>query len=131
MHAAAPVIIQPPGRAAATALFGLLGFSAGLPFYMFSTVLALRLQAHGVGLVVIGFFAWITLLPTMKFLWAPVLDRLSTSLTAALADPEVDKALLGQGIQGMRVGRGELTGFVRSETEKWSKVVKAAGITAE
>ncbi|GGW99630.1 MFS transporter [Pigmentiphaga litoralis] len=62
---------------------------------------------------------------------APVLDRLSTSLTAALADADVDKALLGQGIQGMRVSRGELTGFVRSETEKWSRVVKAAGITAE
>ncbi|HEY0625846.1 MAG TPA: MFS transporter [Allosphingosinicella sp.] len=57
------------------ALYGLLGFSAGLPFYMFSTVLALRLTEHGVGLVVIGFFAWITLLPTFKFLWAPVLDR--------------------------------------------------------
>jgi MFS transporter, PAT family, beta-lactamase induction signal transducer AmpG len=57
------------------ALYGLLGFSAGLPFYMFSTVLALRLVDHGVGLVVIGFFAWITLLPTFKFLWAPLLDR--------------------------------------------------------
>ncbi len=57
------------------ALFGMLGFSAGLPFYMFSTVLALRLQAHGVALVVIGFFAWVQLLPTLKFLWAPLLDR--------------------------------------------------------
>ena len=57
------------------ALYLLLGFSAGLPFYMFSTVLALRLQAHGVVLVVIGFFAWVQLLPTFKFLWAPVLDR--------------------------------------------------------
>jgi PAT family beta-lactamase induction signal transducer AmpG len=53
----------------------MLGFSAGLPFYMFSTVLALRLQAHGVALVVIGFFAWVQLLPTLKFLWAPWLDR--------------------------------------------------------
>ncbi len=53
----------------------MLGFSAGLPFYMFSTVLALRLQAHGVALVVIGFFAWVQLLPTLKFLWAPLLDR--------------------------------------------------------
>ena len=50
-------------------------FSAGLPFYMFSTVLTLRLQAHEVGLVVIGFFAWVQLLPTFKFLWAPLLDR--------------------------------------------------------
>jgi PAT family beta-lactamase induction signal transducer AmpG len=57
------------------ALYVLLGFSAGLPFYMFSTVLALRLQAHEVGLVVIGFFAWVQLLPTLKFLWAPLLDR--------------------------------------------------------
>ena len=57
------------------ALYVLLGFSAGLPFYMFSTVLSLRLQAHEVGLVIIGFFAWVQLLPTFKFLWAPLLDR--------------------------------------------------------
>ncbi len=56
-------------------LYLLLGFSAGLPFYMFSTVLTLRLQAHEIGLVVIGFFAWVQLLPTFKFLWAPLLDR--------------------------------------------------------
>ncbi|HEU0045679.1 permease [Sphingomonas sp.] len=57
------------------ALWVMLGFSAGLPFYLFSTVLALRLADHGVGLVVIGFFAWVTLLPTFKFLWAPLVDR--------------------------------------------------------
>ena len=57
------------------ALYLLLGFSASLPFYMFSTVLALRLTKHGVGLVMIGFFAWVTLLPTFKFAWAPLLDR--------------------------------------------------------
>ena len=72
--------IDPPAAAATTdrrrmALFGLLGFSAGLPFYMFSTVLTLRLQAHGVALAVIGFFAWVQLLPTFKFVWAPLLDR--------------------------------------------------------
>lgn len=64
-----------PRRIGLQALYVLLGFSAGLPFYMFSTVLALRLQAHGIGLVVIGFFAWVQLLPTVKFLWAPLLDR--------------------------------------------------------
>lgn len=66
--------VVPPGIRR-QALYVLLGFSAGLPFYMFSTVLALRLQAHEVGLVVIGFFAWVQLLPTFKFLWAPLLDR--------------------------------------------------------
>ncbi|MCJ8156863.1 AmpG family muropeptide MFS transporter [Sphingomonas sp. LaA6.9] len=64
-----------PSIRARQALYILLGFSAGLPFYMFSTVLMLRLQAHGVGLVIIGFFAWVQLLPTFKFLWAPMLDQ--------------------------------------------------------
>ncbi|UVO50591.1 permease [Sphingomonas sp. SUN019] len=57
------------------ALYGLLGFAAGLPFYMFSTVLVLRLQAHGVALTILGFIAWVQLLPTLKFVWAPLLDR--------------------------------------------------------
>ncbi|WP_242117085.1 permease [Sphingomonas lacusdianchii] len=64
---------HPGGRA--MLVYGLLGFAAGLPFYMFSTVLVLRLQAHGVALTVLGFFAWVQLLPTLKFMWAPLLDR--------------------------------------------------------
>ena len=72
---AVPPAAIPPGFGRFS-LYLLLGFSAGLPFYMFSTVLALRLQAHEIGLVIIGFFAWVQLLPTFKFLWAPMLDRL-------------------------------------------------------
>lgn len=72
VDAAAEVAPKGIGR---QALYLLLGFSAGLPFYMFSTVLMLRLQAHEIGLVIIGFFAWVQLLPTFKFLWAPLLDR--------------------------------------------------------
>ncbi len=68
-------ITRAPVNRRGMALYGLLGFAAGLPFYMFSTVLALRLQAHGVALAVIGFFAWVQLLPTLKFVWAPLLDR--------------------------------------------------------
>ncbi|WP_243406156.1 permease [Sphingosinicella sp. YJ22] len=69
---AGQVVARGGGR---QALYVLLGFSAGLPFYMFSTVLSLRLAMHEVGLVIIGFFAWVQLLPTFKFLWAPLLDR--------------------------------------------------------
>ena len=64
-----------PSRARGQALYLMLGFSAGLPFLMFSSVLAVRLTEHGVALAIIGFFAWVTLLPTFKFLWAPLLDR--------------------------------------------------------
>lgn len=63
-----------PGRRL-LALYLLLGFSAGLPFYMFNAVLTLRLARHGVDIAVIGFFAWVALLPTFKFLWAPLLER--------------------------------------------------------
>jgi PAT family beta-lactamase induction signal transducer AmpG len=57
------------------ALYLLLGFSAGLPFYMFNAVLLLRLARHDIDIVLIGFFAWVALLPTFKFAWAPLLDR--------------------------------------------------------
>lgn len=57
------------------ALYLLLGFSAGLPFYMFNAVLTLRLSQHGIDIAIVGFFAWIALLPTFKFLWAPLLER--------------------------------------------------------
>lgn len=66
---------RPPGRI--LGLYLLLGFSAGLPFYMFNAVLTLRLARHGIDIVIIGFFAWIALLPTFKFVWAPMLDRYS------------------------------------------------------
>lgn len=72
---AEPPVAPAPVDRRGMALYGVLGFAAGLPFYMFSTVLALRLQAHGVVLAVIGFFAWVQLLPTLKFVWAPLLDR--------------------------------------------------------
>ena len=59
------------------ALFGLLGFSSGLPFLLFSAVLFLRLTQNGAGLGVVAFFAWVSLLPTFKFAWAPLLDRIT------------------------------------------------------
>jgi PAT family beta-lactamase induction signal transducer AmpG len=57
------------------ALYLLLGFAAGLPFYMFNAVLLLRLARHGIDIVTVGYFAWVALLPTFKFAWAPLLDK--------------------------------------------------------
>lgn len=69
----APQAIRPGmGR---LALYLLLGFAAGLPFYMFNAVLLLRLARHGVDTVTVGYFAWVALLPTFKFAWAPLLDK--------------------------------------------------------
>jgi PAT family beta-lactamase induction signal transducer AmpG len=64
---------RPPARL--LWLYLLLGFAAGLPFYMFNAVLLLRLARHGVDIVTVGYFGWVALLPTFKFAWAPLLDR--------------------------------------------------------
>lgn len=53
----------------------LLGFSAGLPFYMIYQNLSLWLAEAGVSKGEIGLFAWTGFAFTFKFLWAPAVDR--------------------------------------------------------
>lgn len=74
-HAETPAPAIPARRL--LPLYLLLGFSAGLPFFMFNAVLLLRLARHDIDIVTIGYFAWVALLPTFKFLWSPLLDRYS------------------------------------------------------
>lgn len=54
----------------------LLGFSAGLPFYMIYQNLSLWLAEAGVSKGEIGLFAWTGFAFTFKFLWAPAIDRM-------------------------------------------------------
>ena len=53
----------------------LMGFSCGLPLLLTITVLQAWMQEEGVDLTVIGMMALVGLPYTLKFLWAPVLDR--------------------------------------------------------
>ncbi len=53
-----------------------LGFSAGLPFLLVFTTLTGWLRDVGVEVAAIGFFSWIGITYSIKFLWAPVVDRL-------------------------------------------------------
>jgi len=57
-----------------------LGFSAGLPFPMVFSTLSAWLRDFGIDRATIGFFAWIGLTYSVKFLWAPVVDRLRLPL---------------------------------------------------
>ncbi|KAA0011478.1 AmpG family muropeptide MFS transporter [Billgrantia pellis] len=54
-----------------------LGFSAGLPFLLVFSTLSAWLRSAGVEVAAIGFFAWIGMLYSIKFFWAPVVDRLA------------------------------------------------------
>jgi len=53
----------------------LMGFSCGLPLLLTITVLQAWMQKEGVDLTVIGLMALVGLPYTLKFLWAPFLDR--------------------------------------------------------
>lgn len=53
----------------------IMGFACGLPLLLTITVLQAWMKEEGVDLTVIGMFALVGLPYTVKFLWAPVLDR--------------------------------------------------------
>jgi PAT family beta-lactamase induction signal transducer AmpG len=53
----------------------LLGFAAGLPNLLIFDTLSAWLRESGLTLSVIGFFALATLSYSLKFIWAPLIDR--------------------------------------------------------
>lgn len=52
-----------------------LGFSSGLPFYLTSKTLQAWMTIANVDLATIGFFSLVTLPYSLKFVWAPLMDR--------------------------------------------------------
>jgi PAT family beta-lactamase induction signal transducer AmpG len=60
-----------------------LGFSAGLPYFLIFDTLSAWFRAAGLSLEVIGFFSLVTLVSTFKFLWAPFVDRTQVPLLSA------------------------------------------------
>ena len=53
----------------------LFGFSSGLPFYLTSKTLQAWMTKSNVDLATIGFFSLVTLPYSLKFVWAPIMDR--------------------------------------------------------
>src|SRR3954470_8246844 len=52
-----------------------LGFSSGLPFLLSGNTLGYWVRDEGTTLKAIGFLSWVGLAYSLKFLWAPVVDR--------------------------------------------------------
>ena len=59
---------------------GSLGFSSGLPYILIFSTLGVWLADVGINLSLIGFFAWIVLTYSLKFIWAPMVDNFSIPL---------------------------------------------------
>src|SRR5271163_3436961 len=62
----------------------LLGFSSGLPFYLVGNTFGYWLRDEHTSLAAIGFLSWVGIAYSLKFLWAPVLDRLGVPALGSL-----------------------------------------------
>ena len=60
-----------------------------------------------------------------------IVTRLNTELNRVLTDAVMAQRLLDQGVEPMPGPPAQLRDRIVSETERWRKVIKAAGITAE
>ncbi len=61
-----------------------LGFSSGLPFLLVGNTLGYWLRDEGSSLAAIGFLSWVGIAYSLKFLWAPIIDRVNAPLLGAL-----------------------------------------------
>jgi MFS transporter, PAT family, beta-lactamase induction signal transducer AmpG len=90
-----------------------LGFSSGLPFFLSGNTLGYWLRDEGTTLQAIGFLSWVGLAYSLKFLWAPVVDRLDAPIFARfgrrrswmlLTQAFVAAGLVGLSLTGPRHG---------------------------
>ncbi len=57
-----------------------------------------------------------------------VIEKLDKALTAALASPDIKAQFATQGVDEIGLGPKEFGTYIRAETDKWAKAVKAAGV---
>ena len=103
-----------------TLLMLVLGFSSGLPFLLVGNTFGYWLRDEGTTLSAIGFLSWVSVTYSMKFLWAPFVDRLRAPVLGrlglrrswmALSQIVVGVALCGMAFVGTRHGLGVLGAF--------------------
>src|SRR5579872_3597136 len=95
----------------------LLGFSSGLPFLLVGNTFGYWLRDEHTSLTSIGFLSWVGIAYSLKFLWAPVMDRVDLPLFKRLGHRRgwmmfsqmlVGLALCAMGGAGTNAGLGRL-----------------------
>jgi MFS transporter, PAT family, beta-lactamase induction signal transducer AmpG len=98
----------------------LLGFSSGLPFYLVGNTFGYWLRDEHTSLTAIGFLSWVGIAYSLKFLWAPLMDRVDLPLFGRLGHRRgwilfsqivVGLALAAMGGVGTKAGLGRLGAF--------------------
>jgi tripartite-type tricarboxylate transporter receptor subunit TctC len=62
---------------------------------------------------------------------APALEKLKTAVQAAQQDPAYVESLRKYGIEIDGVGSSAFAAYIKAESDRWSPIVKATGITFE
>ena len=95
----------------------LLGFSSGLPFLLVGNTFGYWLRDEHTSLTAIGFLSWVGIAYSLKFLWAPLMDRVDLPLFKRLGHRRgwmmfsqilVGLALWAMGATGTKAGLGRL-----------------------
>lgn len=73
-----------------------LGFSAGLPFMLVFQTLSAWLRQDGIERATIGMLAWVGIVYSFKFIWAPIVDRVPLPLLGRLLGRRRSWMLLAQ-----------------------------------
>ena len=60
-----------------------LGYATGIPYLLIGDTLNAWLRVDGVSLQVVGFFILVSFAYTLKFMWAPLIDRLNLPVLTA------------------------------------------------
>jgi tripartite-type tricarboxylate transporter receptor subunit TctC len=60
-----------------------------------------------------------------------IIDRLNKEIARAIANPRVSDLFVKLGTQPVSNTPEEFSAFIKSETDKWGKVIRAAGIKAD
>jgi PAT family beta-lactamase induction signal transducer AmpG len=103
----------------------MLGFSSGIPLYLVGNTLGFWMRENRIELSTIGFLSWVGLAYSLKFLWAPVVDRVNAPVLGRwlgrrrgwmlLAQAIVAAALVGMAIVQPGEGTTMVGGFALSQ----------------
>ncbi|MEO5630217.1 MAG: MFS transporter [Thermomonas sp.] len=89
----------------------LLGFSSGLPLYLVGNTMGYWMRENGSELSAIGFLSWVGLAYTLKFLWAPIIDKTDVPLLGRLGHRRgwmlLSQVVVAIGLAGMALVQPE------------------------
>lgn len=110
-----------------------LGFSSGLPLLLVYSTLSAWLKDEGVSKTMIGLFAWASTAYTIKFLWAPIVDRVSLPLLTRWLGQRRGWLILSQlCVIGAILGLGSSNPAVSlAEVALWAVVLAFASATQD